>query len=545
MENSSNLRAHLVFKDRVGVVADISRRLARADLSIVSMEVQRLEHLANVYLEVEASPDAAGRSRILEILRIPDLQSIRFIQSLPRETRENTFRVVLDNVSDGILSIDHQGKVQTINRMARKILELGTRDVEGEPLENLAPPDRKLMECLQGKAFSHSRRTLPTAAGRTSYFAAGKPIYDSNGRIFGAVEIMRDMKEVRELAKAVTHPEKMTFGDFIGESPTVQEALSFARKIATTDFIVSIRGESGTGKELLAQAIHTASDRDGPFLPLNCAALPEPLLESELFGYVDGAFTGARRGGKKGLLEAAENGTVFLDEIADLSPGPQAKLLRVIQEKSLRRIGGGEEIPVHARIITATNRNLERMVDEGSFRKDLYYRINVLPIHIPPLKERKEDIPMLAEHFLLQFNSRLGKAPQVLEAGGIQRLLEHSWPGNVRELRNTVERAAILTESEHIDEAEILLSFRIARGAEASPGDGRLCQWEDRSLQNLVGTYEEKIIRDALSRARSIRRAAVRLGVSHTTLLNKIKKYKIQVERNPDKLARFRSNNYP
>jgi len=527
---SSTLRIHLVFQDRVGVVADISARLARTGLSIVSMEVERRERKAHVFMDTELEAGAADRERITHVLRgLPDLRSIQFIRMLPREKRENTFRVVLDNASDGIVSIDEEGRITTINRVAKRILGWEDRNVEGEMLEDLHPPDAAILDCLEGRVFTNEKRSLIAGKGRCEFFATGKAITDKDGRIVGAVEIMKDMVEIRELAQAVSRPDRMTFSDFIGRSPSVKEALGFAQKIARTDAVISVRGESGTGKELLAQAIHTESGRSGPFLPINCAALPENLLESELFGYTGGAFTGARREGKPGLFEAASRGTVFLDEIADLPSGPQAKILRVIQEKRVRRIGGREEIPIDARIITATNRNLEQMVEEGAFRKDLYYRINVLPIHIPPLKERAGDIPILAEHVLFQFNAKLGKSPQFLHPGGVDKLQRHHWPGNVRELRNVIERAAILSEGDCIEEADILFSFEMARNAEglsASPDPRPL---EGQTLRERLGQYERQIIGEALARFPSVRKTARGLGISHTTLLNKLKRHRLRV----------------
>ncbi len=523
-----SLRVHMILLDRVGIVADISARLARAEVNIVSMEVERRERKAHVFMETELESSQAERDRLARVLRdVPDLQAIRFIRTLPREERENTFRVVLDNVSDGILSIDEERRISTINRVARRILGCEHRDVVGEAVSGIKGADAGLARCLEGKPFTNEKRNLIAGTGRYQFFATGKPIADADGRIVGAVEIMKDMVEVRELARAVSRPEEIAFSDFIGRSPSVQEALSFAQKIAGTDAVVSVRGESGTGKELLARAIHTESGREGAFVPVNCAALPETLLESELFGYTGGAFTGARREGKAGLFEVARGGTLFLDEIADLPPGPQAKLLRVIQEKRARRIGGREEIPVDTRIITATNRNLEQMVDEGAFRRDLYYRINVLPIHIPPLKERTEDIGVLADHFLFQLNARLDQTPQRLSREALEKLVSHDWPGNVRELRNVIERAGILCEEDEISEADILFSFEVARGGarrEPLPEDAS----GPSSLRGRLGRYERQILAEALSRSASVRQAARRLGVSHTTLLNKLKKHGLE-----------------
>jgi len=312
----------------------------------------------------------------------------------------------------------------------------------------------------------------------------------------------------------------------IGESPALMEAIAFAQKIAATDAVVSIHGESGTGKELFAHAIHTESGRRGPFIPLNCAALPETLLESELFGYVGGAFSGALKEGKAGLFESARDGTIFLDEIAEMPLALQAKMLRVIQEKKVRRIGGNRELPIDARIITATNKDLAEMVTKQRFREDLYYRICVFPIHIPPLRERREDIRILVEHFLFHLNSRLGRSLRPASPQVMERLCHHPWPGNVRELRNVIERAAILSPTETIEPGSILLGSDLGSSMQGlvgqmadSPGEG--------SLPNLVNRYEKQILTNMLKQARSKRQAARLLGISHTTLLNKLKKHNL------------------
>ena len=309
-----------------------------------------------------------------------------------------------------------------------------------------------------------------------------------------------------------------------GDTTLIREAIAFAQKIAATEAVVTLRGESGTGKELFARAIHTASGRSGPFVPVNCAALPEQLLESELFGYEGGAFTGGKRQGKSGLFEIAGDGTVFLDEIAEMSPGSQAKILRTIQENAIRRVGGTEEIPIHCRVITATNRNLKRMVDENAFRNDLYYRINVLPIHVPPLRERLKDIPALVDHFLFQLAAGLGKTFQCFTPRALDKLSRHGWPGNVRELKNVVERAAIVCEDESVDVDSVLFSHELESGMGVS--GRRACRLQSgSSLKEQVGDFERELIHAALERAVSIRGAARTLRISHTALLKKMRKY--------------------
>lgn len=526
-----NLKLELIFKDRVGIVADISSLIAKQGGNILSMEVIRLEDRAHVFLETEEEERATWSEEIIETLtNIADLIQIRLIDTLPNEERENRIRVVLDNISDGVISIDRKGKITTINRVARQALGCGDSGVVGSSMKDFNLPDFQILECLEGKKFSNVKKDLTTTTGRYHYFATSRPIRDAKGQIIGAVEIAKDMQEIKKLAKSISEPDKIEFSDIIGCHPSIEAAVAFARKIAGTDTVVSIRGDSGTGKELFARAIHSASGIQGPFVPINCAALPEQLLESELFGYVRGAFTGGRKEGKAGLFEIAKQGTIFLDEIAEMPLRCQAKILRVIQDKRIRRIGGSTEIQTDSRIITATNRNLEQLVEQRKFRQDLYYRINVLPIHIPPLGERSDDIPLLVEHFLFQLATKLGKPIQVILPDGMDKLLLHDWPGNVRELKNVVERAAILCDGKQIDINGIVFSHEIGQAVSPDTCQPVREKLGVRSLKEKLAEYEIRIINDSLAVSKSIREAAKQLKISHTALLNKLKKYDIKME---------------
>ncbi len=531
MQPQARLKLEIVFRDRLGIVADVASILAAKQLNIVSMEVQKKGNRAYVYLEVEhqvalENPEAV----VVAVKQLSGCLSLAPVHTLPQEKREESYRVVLDSVSDGILSVDEKGVITTVNRVARKILGFDARQVVGTGLDKLELADNSLELCLKtGEEITRKVNSI-TTRGRFQYLATCKPIQDSAGRMVGAVEIMKDMQEIEALVQAVSEPGQITFSDIVGQSPAMREVIALAQKMADTEAVVSIRGESGTGKELFARAIHSESRRPGPFVPINCAALPESLLESELFGYVGGAFTGAKRQGKPGLFEIAQSGTVFLDEIADMSLKVQAKILRLIQEKTVRRIGGTAEIPIDARIITATNRNLERMVEEKLFREDLYYRINVLPIHIPPLRRRPDDIKMLADHFLFQLKSRLKKDLGPIAPAAMEKLLAHNWPGNVRELKNVIERAAILTPRGPVNQDAILFSFELAAGNRPDSAIQAL-ELEGRDLRRLLAEYERRILACVLEKAPSIRQAARRLGISHTTLLNKLRRYELKMER--------------
>lgn len=313
----------------------------------------------------------------------------------------------------------------------------------------------------------------------------------------------------------------------IGKSPKMIEVYKAIGTVAPTDSTVLITGESGTGKELVARAIHAASTRkDGPFVSLNCSAFPETLLESELFGYMKGAFTGAT-GNKMGLFETANRGTIFLDEIAEMPSGMQAKLLRVMQERVVRRLGGTEEVPIDVRVIAATNKNLAQEISLGSFREDLYYRISVIPIHLPALRERREDIPLLANFFLQKFAPKMNK-PFVRISDKAMGLLEiHAWQGNVRELENVIERAVALEFSDEIQPERLPSALR---GETARTVPESTAPSEDGfDLQAYLDSLEKRILLESLERFNWNRvRAAEHLRLSYRSLRHKLKIHQIQ-----------------
>jgi len=308
-----------------------------------------------------------------------------------------------------------------------------------------------------------------------------------------------------------------TLNDIVSKNPRMQEIFQLIRDVANLRSTVLIQGESGTGKELIARAIHSSSDRANmPFVGVSCAALAETLLESELFGYEKGAFTGATTQ-KKGKFEQAHGGTLFLDEIGDISPKLQMDLLRVLQERSFYRVGGSEEIRVDVRVIAATNVNLQEAVRNGRFRDDLYYRLNVINIRIPPLRERLEDIPLLARHFIERLSVEIGKDVEDISENALQLLLSHDWPGNVRELENCIERAMVTCRSRILTRADFAFLAKEDEGRDP---------WfvPAITLQEL----EKQAIESAIKRSRgNIKEAAAQLGIERSTLYDKIKKYEI------------------
>ena len=337
-------------------------------------------------------------------------------------------------------------------------------------------------------------------------------------RISERQNLIRENSELKEQLR-----ERYKFDEIVSTSHAMEEALNLAGRVATSNATVLLRGESGTGKELVAKAIHYHSPRANfPLIKVNCAALPEALLESELFGHEKGAFTGASAK-RIGRFEAADRGTIFLDEIGELTPGMQVKLLRVLQEREFERIGGNQTIKVDVRVITATNRDIEKDIREGKFREDLYYRLNVVSVVIPPLRDRKEDIPALMEHFIKKYAEENKKAISGVAAEARDLLMRYAYPGNVRELENFIERAVVLAKRGTITSADLPLHLQGAGNDDpvpAVPSQGQ--------LNETLDTVERGLILDALKGSNGVQtRAAERLGISERVLRYKLKKYKI------------------
>jgi DNA-binding NtrC family response regulator len=337
-----------------------------------------------------------------------------------------------------------------------------------------------------------------------------------------ALEKRRLQREVRELREQLQR--RYELPGIIGQSGRMQEVLVLLAKVVRSNATILIQGESGTGKELVAEVIHRNSlKRNGPLVKVNCAAIPEGLLESELFGHERGAFTGAT-GQKPGKFELANGGTLFLDEVGDMAPATQAKVLRVLEDLELFRVGGTKPLKVDVRIVAATNKDLTEAARRKEFREDLYYRLSVFPVVLPPLRDRAEDIPLLVEHFLKEIRETVRKPLGGVSAEAMERLMAHSWPGNVRELRNCLERAAIMAEGDLIQVPDLPLSLRLPREPRA-PGEGQM-------LDERLAEMERQRIIEALKEARGVQaRAAKRLGISERSLWYRVKKYGIDPER--------------
>ena len=438
---------------------------------------------------------------------------------------EDTARLhatIINSVSDGLLMINGQGTVTFINPTGAKILNVKAQEAIGKHIQELVDFKPVVLKVLEtGQGYTDKEFFIETRRGILHFIKTAIPLHDAQGRLEGVVDIFREIKQVRKLVNRMVGATAMfSFEDIVGESPCMIEIKRLAKIAANSLATVLIQGESGTGKEMVAQAIHKASNRsDGPFVAINCGALPRDLVESELFGYEDGAFTGARQGGRPGKFELAHGGTIFLDEIGEMSLDVQVKILRVLQEKRILRVGGARYMDVDVRVIAATNRELLQAVGEGGFRQDLYYRLNVLPINVPPLRERREDIERLARFFMEKTCEQLGVPQKSLTASALAVLRRYDWPGNARELENVIERAGHFCEGQEITEQHLPPNLFVANTAGIK---------ESRSLRDL----ERLAIEETLNKTQgNVSRSARLLGVGRNTLYGKIKEYQIELKK--------------
>lgn len=478
----------------------------------------------------------SGKETVYQALK----EAQRVLQVRQQEKRRSEqLKAILDFTYDGILALDEEGRITVFNPVAEKLSGWRAEEAIGRPVTEVIPEGKFHLLLQTGKPELGEILEI----GNTRVVANMVPIV-VDGRTVGVVTTFQNISsfqnlehKVRRMLSGRGHVAKYTFQDILGQSPVLLEAVRLAKEYAATNSTVLIYGETGTGKEMFAHALHLASPRrQGPFVAVNCAALPENLLESELFGYVEGAFTGARKGGKPGLFELAHKGTIFLDEIGEMSPRLQARVLRVLEEGEIMRLGDDRVIPVDVRVIAATHRDLKAMVREQAFREDLYYRINVLNLTLPPLRERGTDIILLAQHFLEEFCRSLKRPVARLTPEACRELLLYPWPGNIRELRNTMERLALRCHGGEIGAKEILQALELEPGRkikedrnhQKDEGDSQAIRNTPCSGQIFLTAQVKKVERGLIERVLwetggNKAEAARRLGISRTTLWRKLK----------------------
>ncbi|MDY6951566.1 MAG: sigma 54-interacting transcriptional regulator [Thermodesulfobacteriota bacterium] len=440
----------------------------------------------------------------------------------PKMSRAEHYQTILNSVAEGVFTVDSQWRVTSFNKAAEEITGITAEEAMGQ----LCYEVFRANVCEGGCVLRHTMmsgrpiRNMPVYIIRADekqipISVSTSLLKDASGRVVGGVETFRDLTVIHELRKELE--KQHSFGDIISKNEEMRKLFSVLPHIAQSDSTVFIQGASGTGKELFARAIHNNSERKkGPFVAVNCGALPDTLCESELFGYKAGAFTDAKKD-KLGRFALAQGGTIFLDEIGDISKAVQVRLLRVLEQKVYEPLGSTETVHADARVITATHRNMQAMVDEGEFRRDLLYRINVIKLSLPPLSERRGDIPLLVDHFVGRFNHLTGQEALGLTPEAMTALMLHDWPGNVRELENAVEHAFVLRK-------EALIHLRDLP-AHLIPEDRSMLVPSGLTLKEI----EKRAIQDALERNDWKRVVTAReLGIDKNTLRRKIKRLEIE-----------------
>lgn len=448
---------------------------------------------------------------------------------------------ISDSLYDGLYIADSQGYTIDINNAFTRISGINRGEVVGKHLKDLV--DKKFFTNSVTLMVLKQKRQVTTMStilrNNKKVLLTGNPIFNENGEIALVITNVRDITELISLKKKLEDSEKITKQyhqeltflrnqqinkiDMIGKSNGTKQIKELIYKVAQVDATVLITGETGVGKEVVAREIYKNSPRkNGPFIKVNCAAIPENLLESELFGYEKGAFTGAQNKEKLGMFELANSGTILLDEIGELTIKLQSKLLRVLQEKEVTRLGGTRPIKLDVRVLASTNQKLEEQVKKGIFREDLYYRLNVIPIKVPPLRERREDIPILAHYFLKLFNKKYFKEKK-FHISALKILNQYNWPGNIRELENYIERLVIITSDKVITDSHLLniLDNNIL----TTPNSFNM---ENLTLEDAVNLVEKELIEKALYKHGSTRKAAKALGVSQPTIVRKSHKLNIK-----------------
>lgn len=436
----------------------------------------------------------------------------------------NLLEIMVDSFTAGVISLDSEGRVTHCNSRAAKIIGVNEDELRNRPIEEFLPNSPVLQVLKTGEGYRNREEFYGSPPHDMHLLVSTVPIL-VDGHPSGVVLTFSEMAEARQLAYQLTDTHHdLHFNYIIGKSKLISTVKEQAFQVARGSSSILITGESGTGKELFARAIHYASPRrDKPLIIVNCGAIPETLLESELFGYEEGAFTGARKGGRPGKFELADGGTVFLDEIGDLPLHLQVKLLHVLQRRQVERVGGTKVIPINVRVIAATNRDLEAMCAAGEFREDLYYRLSVIPLVIPPLRERREDIPELIDHFLLKYCTLLEKQLQGYTEEVKNVLLSYHWPGNVRELENSIEYAVNMENQTFIKLKSLPVRLLRDNQSEMARPNYNLfdatCQTEKAIISELLGIAARGTI--------SFQEIPQLLGISRATFYRKLKTYQL------------------
>lgn len=508
------------------------------------VQVSSSEHFINAYKKwtCSAAPIHDLKGKIIGVLNLTGSSKavhphtlglvVAAVKSIENQMKSNIIQdqlletyeyinAIMHSISAGIFAVNADGYVKFVNKAACKMLKVQVENIINKHVGNYLKNWDDIFTLFENGQTYQDEEFIPETNCKERYNINAYPIKTKDGKIIGMVVIIKEMQKVIHLVNKYTGMHgHYTFDDIIGKSSAIKKVIEYAKNIANSPSTILIQGESGTGKEILAQSIHNYSSRkDFGFVAINCGAISKNLIESELFGYEEGAFTGAKKGGHPGKFELADGGTIFLDEIGEMPLSMQVDLLRVLQEGCIMRVGGTRYIPVNVRVIAATNKNLKEEVDKGNFRKDLFYRLSVIPIELPPLRERKEDIPLLIDHFLHKKAKRLSKDVPKINDDLYNKLINYDWPGNVRELENIIENIVNF-------DGKTTYTFENAdiKKNTANIYDETFCNSYDLSLEQIE---KNTIISYLKYYNGNISKAASVLGISRNTLYCKIKKYNI------------------
>lgn len=518
----------MVYQDKASLEqAIISGHKKGCDVVVGGSVTQEIAENHNLkYVEIRTSDEDIAAT----------IENAKSVAQSNRDQKTMTlrYRSIIDASSECIIAVDEKGTINNINETAKTLLGIDEDAAIGRPIVQLIK-DCPIHQVLRNQKPVHDR--LGQIDNERYIFTYLPVMLDSD--VIGAVSTFRELSKVmrtenvvrRSLSKGLVAKYRME--DLVHVSPGMRDVVNMSREFAKTDSTILVMGETGTGKEILVHGIHNDSRRSKhPFVSVNCAALPEQLLESELFGYEEGAFTGSKKGGKPGRFEIAHQGTIFLDEIDSTPPSVQIRLLRVLQEKEVMRVGGDRKIPVDVRIIAAASRDLSLAVQEDQFREDLFFRLNVLRVQIPALRNRREDLPVLIDYFIHLFSDRNGLEPIQLPEDYLRKLMDYTWPGNVRQLRNFSERIVMNCSLRcSPDMLAVLYNELIEYRHSTSPPEDIKPEPKPLKLQikKQISSNEKQIIFDALTEARFSRtKAAALLGISRTTLWRKIREFNLE-----------------
>lgn len=499
-------------KDRDHIAYDVLSVFKGLNIGIVWMETYTKE----LYIKFNELEEKLWKELLRRLWTVNDVENIEEVDLIAFETRNLELNEIISLMSEIVFVIDCNGiiKYTNVDEKFRHLVGNISR-LSGKSFFELVK-DKQLISMIKKNEDTFLTEFRVNAE---QFLVKGYRTKFNDSNLSGHILLLEDLTKIAEYADKKRYQSNITFKDLIYESEGMVQVVRKSMAYAQTESNILITAESGTGKELFTRAIHNLSQRrDKPFIAINCSSLPEQLLESELFGYESGSFTGALKGGKAGIFESCNGGTIFLDEIGDMPYHLQPRLLRVLQEKKIRRIGGNVEIPVDFQVISATNQDLYKKVKKGEFRMDLFFRINTLSLTIPPLRNRRDDIIKLAEHFADVHSKRNHKKKIGFTRDALDKLYDYDWPGNVRELQNVVERVVALSTGKDITADEIILRENSSDLLENSNGG------LDSTLENI----EKEMILMELNKSISIRKAAKNLGITHTRLLNRMKKYDLK-----------------